>query len=132
MKRELSLKRFILTFSLFLILLFQNVLEQYITILKSFDEGLFVLLFILALYRAFKDRRELIENNENLVQNNLIILFCMIIMFVVGIVGNIIYKYQVIPAVVSDILLVFKGFVSYVSVKIIFNNISFEKYRRCI
>ena len=67
MKRELSLKGFILTFSLFLILLFQNVLEQYITILKSFDEGLFVLLFILALYRAFKDRRELIENNENLV-----------------------------------------------------------------
>ena len=41
MKRELSLKGFILTFSLFLILLFQNVLEQYITILKSFDEGLF-------------------------------------------------------------------------------------------
>ena len=132
MKRELSLKGFILTFSLFLILLFQNVLEQYITILKSFDEGLFVLLFILALYRAFKDRRELIENNENLVQNNLIILFCMIIMFVVGIVGNIIYKYQVIPAVVSDILLVFKGFVSYVSVKIIFNNISFEKYSKTI
>ena len=132
MKRELSLKGFILTFSLFLILLFQNVLEQYITILKSFDEGLFVLLFILALYRAFKDRRELIENNENLVQNNLIILFCMIIMFVVGIAGNIIYKYQVIPAVVSDILLVFKGFVSYVSVKIIFNNISFEKYSKTI
>ena len=53
-------------------------------------------------------------------------------MFVVGIVGNIIYKYQVIPAVVSDILLVFKGFVSYVSVKIIFNNISFEKYSKTI
>ena len=132
MKRELSLKGFILTFSLFLILLFQNVLEQYITILKSFDEGLFVFLFILALYRAFKDRRVLIENNENLVQKNLIILFCMIIMFVVGIAGNIIYKYQVIPAVVSDILLVFKGFVSYVSVKIIFNNISFEKYSKTI
>ena len=38
MKKELSFKGFILTFSLFLILLFQNVLEQYINILKYFDD----------------------------------------------------------------------------------------------
>ena len=132
MKRELSLKGFILTFSLFLILLFQNVLEQYINILKYFDEGLFVLLFISAIYKVFRDRRDLIENNENLVQNNLIILFCMIILFVVGIAANIIYKYQVLPAIVADILLVFKGFISYVSITIIFNNISLEKYSNII
>lgn len=124
MKKELSFKGFILTFSLFLILLFQNVLEQYINILKYFDEGLFVLLFISAIYKVFRYRRDLIENNENLVQNNLIILFCMIILFVVGIAANIIYKYQVVPAIVADILLVFKGFISYVSITIIFNNIS--------
>lgn len=132
MKKELSFKGFILTFSLFLILLFQNVLEQYINILKYFDEGLFVLLFISAIYKVFRDRRDLIENNENLVQNNLIILFCMIILFVVGIAANIIYKYQVVPAIVADILLVFKGFISYVSITIIFNNISLEKYSKTI
>ena len=132
MKKELSFKGFILTFSLFLILLFQNVLEQYINILKYFDEGLFVLLFISAIYKVFRDRRDLIENNENLVQNNLIILFCMIILFVVGIAANIIYKYQVLPAIVADILLVFKGFISYVSITIIFNNISLEKYSNII
>ena len=132
MKKELSFKGFILTFSLFLILLFQNVLEQYINILKYFDEGLFVLLFISAIYKVFRDRRDLIENNENLVQNNLIILFCMIILFVVGIAANIIYKYQVVPAIVADILLVFKGFISYVSITIIFNNISLEKYSNII
>lgn len=132
MKKELSFKGFILTFSLFLILLFQNVLEQYINILKYFDEGLFVLLFISAIYKIFRDRRDLIENNENLVQNNLIILFCMIILFVVGIAANIIYKYQVLPAIVADILLVFKGFISYVSITIIFNNISLEKYSNII
>lgn len=132
MKKELSFKGFILTFSLFLILLFQNVLEQYINILKYFDEGLFVLLFISAIYKVFRYRRDLIENNENLVQNNLIILFCMIILFVVGIAANIIYKYQVVPAIVADILLVFKGFISYVSITIIFNNISLEKYSKTI
>lgn len=132
MKKELSLKGFILTFLLFLILLFQNILEQYINILKYFDEGLFVLLFITAIYKVFRDRRDLIANNENLVKNNLIILFCMIIMFVVGIAANIIYKYQVLPAILADILLVFKGFISYVSITIIFNNISLAKYSNII
>lgn len=132
MKKELSLKGFILTFLLFLILLFQNILEQYINILKYFDEGLFVLLFITAIYKVFRDRRDLIANNENLVKNNLIILFCMIIMFVVGIAANIIYKYQVLPAILADILLVFKGFISYVSITIIFNNISLAKYSKII
>lgn len=132
MKKELSVKGFILIFSLFLILLFQNILEQYINILKYFDEGLVVLLFISAIYKVFRDRRDLIENNENLVQNNLIILFCMIIMFVVGIAANIIYKYQVAPAILADILLVFKGFISYLSITIIFNNISLVKYSKII
>lgn len=132
MKKELDRKKFIALFILFLILLFQNILEQYIWLFKFFDEALIGILFLIYLYKQFIVGIKINEEREELIKNNIMIIIAMIIILTVGLSGNIIYKYQTIPAVIADIILVFKGFITYVLVSMIFCDISFEKYHKYI
>ena len=132
MKKELSTKEFIALFILFLMLLFQNILEQYIAIFKFFDESLIGVLFIVYLYKQFIVGIKLNKEIEELIKNNMMIAIAMVIILIVGLSGNIIYKYQNISAIIADIILVFKGFITYVLASIIFCDVSFEKYYKYI
>ena len=69
MKKELSTKEFIALFILFLMLLFQNILEQYIAIFKFFDESLIGVLFIVYLYKQFIVGIKLNKEIEELIKH---------------------------------------------------------------
>lgn len=91
-----------LVFSLY-ILCFQYFLENQISILKYIDE-FYAFLFIPVVLFKFKS-----ENKFVLKENNKLIIL-IIVLIILGLIPNIIYKYQSIGYVVMDIVLFLKFF----------------------
>lgn len=63
---------------------------------------------------------------------NLKILVAIIIIFFIGIIGNITFRYQNIHSVIMDIVLVFKGFITYLLAGMLFERYNFRKYYKFI
>lgn len=132
MKKNIKCISFSIVFSLFVCMIFQIYLESIISPLKYQDELVSCILFILLLVGLVIHRGNIYIYSRKKWNINLKILLAIIIIFLLGIIGNIAFKYQNIYAVVADIILVFKGFITYVFASMLFERYSFRKYYKFI
>lgn len=103
---------------------FQNFIQKYIPIFKYFDEIISILAIpVIGITIKNKDKRMLTKDN-------LIILISLVLIFVIGIISNIIYKYQSINVIFADIIVVFKFFLVYYLSKVIFKQEELDKYSK--
>lgn len=108
-----NFKYYILVFSIY-IFIFQNVLQEYITIFNYIDEFyaiLFIPIVILRLRKNLKVKKEDFK----------IFIFLLIIVMI-GIYSNLIYRYQTTRYVALDILAVLKFFMVFYGSYIFFND----------
>lgn len=132
MKKNINCISFSIVFFLFVCMIFQIYLESIILPLKYLDEFISCILFILLLIRLIRYRGTIYIYNKKKWHINLRILVALIIVFFIGVIGNITFEYQNIYAIINDIILVFKGFITYVFVSILFERYSFRKYYKFI
>lgn len=132
MKKDIKFLSFIIVFLLFVCIIFQMGLERIISPLKYLDEGLSFILFTLLFIRLIRNRGNIHIYNKKKWNLNLKILLVMMMIFFIGIIGNTVYKYQNIHSVIMDIILVFKGFTTYLFASILFERYSFRKYYKFI
>ncbi len=103
-KRNLKILLFILIIYL---LTFQDVIQQYIQIFKYFDEFLAVLVFPMLIIKIRKNK------NLKIKKNHLIMILLLGILVISGLYANIMFKYQSLKFVLSDMILVLKFFMAY-------------------
>ncbi len=132
MKKNIKCISFSIVFSLFICMIFQNYLEGIILPLKYQDEFVSCILFILLLVGLIRHRGNIYIYSMKKWNINLKILVAIIIIFFIGIIGNITFRYQNIYAVFMDIILVFKGFITYIFASMLFERYSFKKYYKFI
>ena len=115
---EKTLKKFqyIYIFIMYL-LIFQPLLQNYISVFQYTDEAFAVCIVPILAICCISNR-----NNLKIKKYDLIIVACLIIIFCIGIYSNIVYEYQNIKYVISDIILVYKFFMVYYISTILFKN----------
>ncbi len=89
------------------LLVFQNLLQNYIGIFQYFDEFLAILLFPYMLGYLMKTKNWKVKKYDFIIIISLILIFC------IGMYSNLKYKYQPISVAISDALLVYKFFLVY-------------------
>ncbi len=96
------------------LLVLQNPLQNYIKIFQYFDEVLALMFFPIAIIY-------LIRNNGKIKieRKDIIIVICLITIITIGLLANIIYEYQSLTYILSDLLVFLKFFLMYFSVQII-------------
>lgn len=107
------------------LLIFQNIIQQYILIFKYFDE-----LFALSLIPVFAIKIAKNGGKFRINKRDLLIILLLLLIFVVGIIANIKYKYQPLKIAFSDALLIYKFFLVYFLSKIIMTNEFIDKYKK--
>lgn len=102
-----------------LIIFFNNFFEKYIPYASYTDEMLCLLFLVIGIVYVCKDKGRVIVNKE---QKN--IMLCMFLLFLIGIMGNIMYGYMpFISVIVRDVIVTFKFFIIYlIGRKIIIKN----------
>lgn len=103
---------FVICFYMFFL---QCILQNNIEVFKYWDEFysiLFIPLFII------KNKKEGILKKED----KLIFTYCLIII-IIGLIGNIIYKYQELGIAIMEIILIFKFVLSYYTTKLLFDGL---------
>ncbi|WP_343288359.1 hypothetical protein [Turicibacter bilis] len=113
---------------IFLLILFQIPLQQKFTIFKNIDELLPFILGIGLVIHLIKHNGVIYFNKRKDTIILIKLIFCIAFLLFIGICGNIKYKYQSLEHVLPDIILVFKGFVTYVLVILISNQNNNERY----
>ena len=108
-----------------LIILFADFLSQIFPLFKFIDELIPVILGGLLLLKVF--RKKFSKKNNKILYNTLIISICLIIVGTIGVLGNLIYDYQSFSSIISDLIVVFKGFVTYVLATFLFTDDVFEE-----
>lgn len=106
----------------FYIMLFQNPLEGVNGKFGMLDELVATIVIIAALIKIIFSKKKLITKYNNK------IIVCVAIMLVIGLAGNLVYRYQWSKPIIKDIIVVFKGILTYVAGLIIFEDFSIEKY----
>ena len=89
------------------LLVFQDLLQQYISVMQYFDEILAIILIPIMIFNCIKNKTLKIS------KYNLYIVVCLIIITIIGLLGNVIYKYQSYIAIFTDVLLIWKFFLVY-------------------
>lgn len=117
-----SLKYYIVLICLY-ILIFQNLLQTYIHIFQFFDEILALSVIPVFIITVAKNEGKFRVNKRDLIMFSLLLLI-----FVVGIIANIKYKYQPLKIAFSDALLVYKFFMVYFLSKLIMTSEFIDKY----
>lgn len=108
------------------ILIFQNLLQNYIGFLRYFDE-------ILAVCAVPFITCAFLKRNPKIVKTKDLIIFLMLIIIgIVGIYSNIKYKYQPINIVLSDMIVFYKFFLVYYLFRIFNKNKIIDKYSKKI
>lgn len=131
MKKNIRIYSFIIYF-IFFSLLFQNYIEQVISPFKNLDEVMPIFLIIMLIIKVIINNGDIyIESNYHF-KNNIKIVISIILLLFIGIYSNSLYKYQDIIPIISDIILVFKGFISYVAAKMVFYDFSFSSINKSI
>lgn len=97
------------------LLILQNALQKYIQVFKYFDEFLALLFFPAFIVYIIKKHGKIKINKKDLA-----IILCLIGILLIGILANLIWKYQEIKYVLSDIIVFFKFFLIYFTTKLIF------------
>ena len=70
------------------LLVFQDLLQQYISVMQYFDEILAIILIPIMIFNCIKNKTLKIS------KYNLYIVVCIIIITIIGLLGNVIYKYK--------------------------------------
>ncbi len=105
------------------ILLFQNILQKNITIIKYFDEFLAIIAFFILLI-------EIVYKKKFLVKKYNIYIFVSIIGVIgCGLYSSLVYQYQPIKFAIMDIILVTKFFLVYCFANIINNDYEISKHQ---
>lgn len=121
MKKNLYYYSFIITLYMFV---FQFALMQVSSVFKYWDEiyalALPVLLIIKRPWR------------NGIQRDDLKILFLCIALILIGLLSNIIFRYQIITATIKDVLLCMKFFMGIYSTCLLFQNFDFEYYKNDI
>ena len=60
------------------------------------------------------------------------ICFCLVGVAILGVLGNYVYAYQSLVPIVSDMIVVFKGFITYVFATLLFTDDILEDYKLII
>lgn len=114
---------------LLLLMLFQIPLQVKFTIFKNLDEIFPFLLMIWGIPLLYKTKGRIYFNSQEDKIIFLKLIICIILLFFIGTIGNIKYKYQSLSHVLPDIVLVFKGFITYVlAIIVTYNHKKNEKY----
>lgn len=106
---------------LFYLLLFQDVLQSNISIFKGLDEAIVIIFLIMTIFKILYNRLTIIK------KNTLKILLSMCILFLIGIIGNIINDYQPIKYAIEDIIITFKGFSVYIMALFLLKDIDIKE-----
>lgn len=102
---------------------FQNFLQSIIPGFSYFDELVSICIIPIIIFKIINIKK---KNNgrkiyEYIKKFDIIMIICLIMMFLIGILGNVIYKYQTNLYVFMDIVLIFKFFGAYLLSQFIFN-----------
>lgn len=100
-------------------LVFQNLLQEYITPIQYFDEVLAFIFFPVFILFAKKNKIK---------KYDLILIISLDILFLIGLYSNYKFGYQPLSIALSDIILVYKFFLVYYLFSIINKNKLIEKY----
>ena len=101
--------------------IFEFVLMQYVSFAKYWDE-LYAVLFVPLFIIYFNGKIKVGSDNARI--------FCLLILFIIiGIIPNIMFKYQVMSAVLSDILLNLKFFMGIYTTYYLFKNFDYVSYK---
>ena len=92
------------------ILVFQNLLQKYISIFQYFDELLALLIFPILILKLLKKNK---KNHIKLNEISIKIIFLSIALFIIGILSNVNSKIQPLNIAIQDALLVFKFIFAY-------------------
>ncbi len=121
-------KSFFLFMGITLLLLYQDMLQQYFTVFRSIDEFIGVALlpavFILYIYK-----------NKRLYKEEQIIILLYMIFVLTGIISSMVYKFQDLTAAISDFIIVSKFLGGYFFARICFGDVilvNFKKHIRVI
>ena len=88
------------------ILVFQNMIQEYIVIFKYFDEFLALLGLIVVISKIILNKSKGLREDKT-------ILFLLFLIFLLGIISNIKYDFQSLEYVLTDVILIFKFFLVY-------------------
>ena len=132
MKRKINIIGFIFFSIIGVCLLFQMYLEKIISPIKKIDELFPFILIFLCFCKIIKNNGKVRILNKNIHKNNIKIFIALILLIIMGIIGNVVYRYQEVPAIIADIIIVIKGFLTYIFAYILFEDISFENYHKII
>lgn len=92
------------------ILVFQNLLQKYISIFQYFDELLALLIFPILILKLLKKNK---KNHIKLNEISIKIIFLSIALFIIGILSNVNSKIQPLNIAIQDAILVFKFIFAY-------------------
>lgn len=86
---------------------FQNWIQKYIPIFKYFDEFLALIAIPILCYSRKKSKGVLIN------KDTIVTAILLLIVFILGITSNLMYKYRPLNTITEDVVLIFKFFVVY-------------------
>ena len=123
MDKKLNIK-YILLILIIYIFIYQELLQSYVPIFSYFDE-LLALISLPVILKNIIDAKGII----NFKKNNTKLFFWLIVILVDGLLSNVIYRYQKILFVLSDVILVFKFFLVYYLAKNTYDNSFVDKHK---
>ena len=122
----------IIGLGLFNVILFADFLMQIHPIFKMIDELIPVVLGIYTVIKLIKYKFKLKDISHQQSINLWMICFCLVGVAILGILGNYVYAYQSLVPIVSDMIVVFKGFITYVCATLLFTDDILEDYKLII
>lgn len=128
MKKKLNTVHFGVCLFIFIMMIFQNYFQSIFTPLKSLDEIIPIILFIIVGFKVFIDKDEKMYIDDKILTNNIKILVCLLLLFILGIIGSFKNNYQPYKLILQDGILIFKGFYTYLFASFLFSDISFDDY----
>lgn len=118
-------KSFFLFTGITLLLLYQDMIQQYFTVFRSIDE-LVGVAFLPAVFILY------IYKNKKLYKEEQIIILLYIIFLATGMISSMVYKFQGLTAAITDLIIVSKFLGGYFFARICFGDIILMDFKRYI
>lgn len=113
-EKNISKYKYFFMISVIYMLIFQNFFQQYIKIFQYFDELITVIAIPIIIVKY-------LFNKSDKYKSNIIISILLIIIIGIGLISNVVYKYQTFLYAVSDVLVFIKFFITIFFFEIIFD-----------
>ncbi|MFG5865663.1 hypothetical protein [Clostridium perfringens] len=128
--KKIGVINFGIIFLLIILLMFQNFIEVYVPQIKSLDEAIPYIIFLIFVLNIILNKGIIKVRDKKMFFNDIKIIIALILLIIIGIIGNIKYDYQVENAILPDIIIVVKGFLTYALVNLMYQNYNFDKYSK--